>query len=115
MLGLPLGPAIEPVRTRSDLEDDFLALCHRGGIPTPEVNVKIAGREADFLWRNQNLIVEADSYLYHRGEVAFQDDHSRNLHFRLQGFEVLRIGEQQIDTEPTAVAAALRQRLVPPS
>jgi hypothetical protein len=111
VLGLPLGPQVKPDRTRSDLELDFLALCRRHGIPTPEVNVKVGGIEADFLWRDASLIVEADSYLYHRGEVAFQDDHSRNLHFRLQGFEVLRIGEEQIDTEPTAVAEALKQRL----
>jgi Transcriptional regulator, AbiEi antitoxin/Protein of unknown function (DUF559) len=115
VLGLPLGPDTEPDRTKSDLELDFLALCRRHGIPTPEVNVKIDGREADFLWRSRNLIVETDSYLYHRGEIAFQDDHTRNLHFRLRGFEVLRLSEQQIDTEPTAVATALRQRLNLPS
>jgi Transcriptional regulator, AbiEi antitoxin/Protein of unknown function (DUF559) len=115
VLGLPLGPDAKPDRTKSDLELDFLALCHRHGIPAPEVNVKIDGREADFLWRNRNLIVETDSYLYHRGEIAFQDDHTRNLHFRLRGYEVLRLEERQIDTEPTEVATALRQRLAPPS
>jgi Protein of unknown function (DUF559) len=115
VLGLPLGPDIKPDRTKSDLELDFLALCRRHDIPTPEVNVKIDGVEADFLWRNHNLVVETDSYLYHRGEVAFQNDHTRNLHFRLRGYEVLRLGETQIDFEPTAVAVALRQRLELPS
>jgi very-short-patch-repair endonuclease len=115
VLGLPLGPDAKTDRTKSDLERDFLALCRRHGIPTPEVNVKIDGREADFLWRDRNLIVETDSYFYHRGEIAFQDDHTRNLHFRLRGYEVLRLSEQQIDTEPTAVAVALRQRLNLPS
>jgi Transcriptional regulator, AbiEi antitoxin/Protein of unknown function (DUF559) len=111
VLGLPLGPHVKPDRTRSDLELDFLALCRRHGIPTPEVNVKVGGIEADFLWRDARLIVETDSYIYHRGEVAFQDDHNRNLKLRLRGYEVLRIGEEQIDNEPAAVAEALKQRL----
>lgn len=111
VLGLPLGPDARPDRTRSDLELAFLAICRRHRIPTPEVNVKIDGVEADFLWRDHDLVVETDSYIYHRGEVAFQNDHTRNLHFRLRGFEVLRLDERQIDTEPTAVAKALRERL----
>lgn len=111
VLGLPLGPDIKPDRTKSDLELDFLALCRRHDIPTPEVNVKIDGIEADFLWRDAKLVVETDGYTYHRGEVAFQDDHDRNLKLRLRGYEVLRLSERQIDTEPTAVVAALRQRL----
>jgi Transcriptional regulator, AbiEi antitoxin/Protein of unknown function (DUF559) len=115
VLGLPLGSHVEPDRTKSDLELDFLALCRRHGIPAPEVNVKVDGVEADFLWRDANLVVETDGYVYHRGEVAFQDDHARNLHFRLRGYEVLRLGEAQVSTEPTAVAAALRRRLALPS
>jgi very-short-patch-repair endonuclease len=111
VLGLPLGPEIRPERTRSDLELDFLALCRRHGIPKPEVNTKVDGIEADFLWCDHNLIVETDSYVYHRGEVAFQDDHDRNLKLRLRGYEVLRLSEKQIDNEPTVVAEALRKRL----
>ncbi len=111
VLGLPLGPEIRPERTRSDLELDFLALCRRHGIPKPEVNTKVDGIEADFLWRDRNLIVETDSYVYHRGEVAFQDDHDRNLKLRLRGYEVLRLSENQMTDEPAAVAEALQQRL----
>jgi len=111
VLGLPLGPEIDSDRTRSDLELAFLALCRRYGIPQPEVNTKVDGIEADFLWRDTKLIVETDSYVYHRGEVAFQDDHDRNLKLRLRGFEVLRLSETQVADEPAAVAEALQQRL----
>lgn len=115
VLGLPLGPGVERDRTRSDLELDFLALCKSHDIPVPEVNVKIDGIEADFLWRNANLIVETDGYIYHRGEVAFQDDRDRNLQFRLRGYEVLRLSGEQVADEPIAVATALKQRLGLPS
>lgn len=111
VLGLPLGPEIEIDRTRSDLELDFLALCQRHGIPEPEVNARLDGIEADFLWRDHLLVVETDSYIYHRGEVAFQDDHDRNLKLRLRGYEVLRLSEKQITDEPAVVAEALKERL----
>jgi predicted transcriptional regulator of viral defense system len=39
-----------PTLTRSELEEAFLALCRRGGLPDPEVNVQLHGYEVDFLW-----------------------------------------------------------------
>jgi hypothetical protein len=111
VLGLPLGPEVAPERTRSDLELDFLALCRRHGVPEPEVNVKVDAIEVDFLWRDRRLVVETDGYSYHRGEIAFQDDHDRNLQLRLRGYEVLRLSEHQIAHEPATVAEALKQRL----
>ena len=47
-------------RTRSELEEIFLALCDSSGFPRPEVNVGIEGYECDFVWREQRLIVETD-------------------------------------------------------
>ncbi len=71
--------------------------------------------EADFLWRDAKLAVETDGYIYHRGEVAFQDDHDRNLKLRLRGYEVLRLSEIQVADEPAAIAKALKERLGLPS
>ncbi len=107
MLGLPLGETSSD-RTRSDLERDFLMLCRRHRLPAPEVNVELGAYTADFLWREQRLIVETDSYLYHRGEQAFKDDHARDLELRQQGFEVFRFSEVQIDEEAERVAGFLR-------
>ena len=42
-----------PTFTRSELEEAFLALCRRGGLPDPEVNAHLCGYEVDFLWRKQ--------------------------------------------------------------
>ena len=47
-------------RTRSELEEMFLALCDQHQIPRPEVNVHVEGYECDFVWREQRLIVETD-------------------------------------------------------
>lgn len=110
VLGLPLGETPSD-RTRSDLERDFLALSRRYRLPRPEVNVELGTYTPDFLWREDRLIVETDSYLYHRGEQAFKDDHARDLELRRRGFEVIRLSEEQINEEPDRVAAVLHGML----
>jgi very-short-patch-repair endonuclease len=107
VLGLPIGQRDAKVRTRSDLEGEFLRLCRRHQLPRPEVNVRIGRSLVDFLWRERRLVVETDSYLYHRGEVAFQDDHRRDLDLRRRGYEVIRLSERQIDEESSQVGETL--------
>jgi very-short-patch-repair endonuclease len=101
----------EGTRSRSDLEEDFLALCARHRLPPPETNVKLGRWEVDFLWRDRNLVVEIDSWTYHRGSVAFQDDHDRDLDLRQRGFTVLRFSERQLEDEPLRVAADVARAL----
>jgi very-short-patch-repair endonuclease len=103
--------AVESDRTRSDLEAAFLALCRRHGLPAPEVNVKVGRWEVDFLWRSQRVAVEADTFTYHRGSVAFEADHARDLDLRDQGYAVLRFTDRQIEAEPARVAGDLEAAL----
>ncbi|HEX6602004.1 MAG TPA: DUF559 domain-containing protein, partial [Solirubrobacterales bacterium] len=91
--------------TRSDLEALFLEICRRYGIPMPEVNVRLGRWEVDFLWRSQRLVVETDFWAYHRGSVAFEDDHARDLDLRSAGFTVLRFTDRQLEGEAERVAA----------
>ncbi|HEV7398634.1 MAG TPA: DUF559 domain-containing protein [Solirubrobacterales bacterium] len=111
VLGLPIGRRDAKVRTRSDLEGGFVRLCRRHGLPPPEVNVRVGPYLVDFLWRGRRLVVETDSYLYHRGEMAFQDDRARELGLMRRGFEVLRLSELQLSEEPAQVAEVLAERL----
>jgi len=108
---LDLGSSVQTDGTRSDLERDFLHLCRRSGFPAPEVNIKVGGWTVDFLWREERVAVETDFYEYHRGRVAFQDDHARDLALRGHGFDVRRYSEEQLNDEPTAVATDLRDAL----
>jgi very-short-patch-repair endonuclease len=112
MLGLPLG-GIAGDRTRSDLERDFLHLCRRHGLPHPEVNVRVGRWTVDFLWRDEHLAVETDSYRWHRGAVAFEDDHARDLDLRRHGYSVRRFTELQVRERPAHVAADLAEALGP--
>jgi very-short-patch-repair endonuclease len=109
-MGLRLD-GIESDRTRSDLETLFLDLCRRHHLPPPEVNVKLGRWEVDFLWRPQRLVVETDSWTYHRGSVAFQDDHARDLDLRAAGYAVLRFTGDQLEEEPGRVVADVARAL----
>ncbi len=114
VLGLFTGPDIEPDRTRSELERQFLRLCRRHRLPMPDVNMRIGTLTVDFCWVEQRLIVETDGYRYHRGRQSFEDDRSRDLTLRGLGFEVLRLSHRQVFEEPDRVADVLRGVLIPP-
>ncbi len=111
-LQLPLGE-IETDGTRSDLERDFLCLCRRHRLPAPEVNVPIGKVTVDFLWREERLIVETDSYATHGGVVAFEDDKARDMYLRRLGYRVHRYSERQLEAEPLAVVEDLSAALNP--
>jgi very-short-patch-repair endonuclease len=100
-----LGPGAQGDRTRSDLERIFLSLCRRSLIPAPLVNVRVGRWTVDFLWPEQRLVVEADSWRFHGGSVAFEDDHARDVDLRRRGYAVHRFSERQIRHEEAVVAA----------
>jgi very-short-patch-repair endonuclease len=102
---------IETDRTRSDLETAFLGLFARSRIAAPEVNQKLGRYEVDFLWREERLVVEADTFLYHRGSIAFEDDHARDLELRSAGYAVLRFTDKQLEANPERIAAEIRKEL----
>jgi very-short-patch-repair endonuclease len=90
--GLDVGDARkrEPVLTRSGLERRFQAMCRRHRLPRPEVNVRIAGFEVDFLWRERKLVVETDGFDAHSGREAFEADRAKDAELRVNGFTVVR-------------------------
>jgi hypothetical protein len=100
-LNLPVGFGTDG--TRSDLESDFLDLWREQGRPLPEVNAEIDGMTVDFLWREERLVVETDSYATHGGTIAFEDDRDRDLRLRRLGYSVHRFSERQLEVEPAPV------------
>jgi very-short-patch-repair endonuclease len=94
-------------RSRSDLELLFLALCDDHDLPRPLVNHRVHGHRVDFFFFDHRLAVETDSWTYHRGSVAFEDDHTRELELRAHRIEVRRYTGDQIEGAPQAVAADL--------
>ncbi len=111
VLGLrtELAPRAQP--TRSELEDLFLGFCERFGFPPPEVNRMIGGREVDFTWPDLKVAVETDGYRFHRGALAFENDHDRDLDLRAAGYDVVHLTWRQLTRKPDRCAAAVREAL----
>ncbi len=110
-LGLAIDPALEPDRTRSELERRFLRLCRRHRLPMPAANLRVGPFTVDFCWVDQRLIVETDGYTSHRGRAAFEDDRGRDLKLRAMGYEVVRLSYRQVIDRPVEVADVLRALL----
>jgi predicted transcriptional regulator of viral defense system len=98
-------------RSRSDLELRFLALCDEHDLPRPLVNHRVHGYRVDFFFVDQRVAVETDSWQYHRGSVALEEDLERELALRAHGLDVRRYTGDQLEAAPEAVVADLREAL----
>jgi very-short-patch-repair endonuclease len=107
--------ASEPQLTRSELEERFLALCRRAGLPRPAVNTTVpvdgAILEVDFSWPSQHLVVEADGYRFHGTASAFERDRRRDQLLAQAGWQVIRCTWRQVTRGPEDLAATIRSLL----
>jgi very-short-patch-repair endonuclease len=97
--------------SRSKAEKALLRLVRDAGLPMPETNVKFGRFEADFVWREQKLIVELDSATYHSGPRVFQSDREKALVFRGAGFDVMRPTRAHVVHEGPRVLVLLARAL----
>jgi hypothetical protein len=97
--------------TNSDFEDDFRAFTAEYGLPTPQINVKINGREVDAYFPEHNLIVECDGWQFHRQRSAFEDDRERDAENLRHGTPTVRVTKTRLTQTPDREAARLHQIL----
>ncbi len=97
--------------TRSVLEERFLALVRRGGLPEPEVNVRLHGYEVDFLWRAQRRVIEVDGHAYHSTRQATTRDRRKDNDLELAGFPVTRFTSDQVLHDPDDTLARTKRVL----
>ncbi|MBA2522588.1 MAG: DUF559 domain-containing protein [Solirubrobacterales bacterium] len=97
--------------TKSPPERLFLRLCIRRGLPMPKVNARLEGYEVDFHWPDANLVVEIDSYTYHRSWAQRQRDIARDAHLKVCGHDVLRYVEDQLLEDEDAVFTQIEAML----
>ena len=98
-------------RTRSWLEMAFLRVCRDHGLPLPDVNVIVEGRERDFCWPERRLVVETDGRHEHLTPRAFEDDHERDALLSEAGYATRRFTYRQITERPRWVAERIRAAL----
>jgi very-short-patch-repair endonuclease len=100
-----------PADTRSEAEERFHGLIRAGGLPEPELNVRLGRYTVDALWRRHRLVVEVDGYEFHSTRWSFESDRERDLELSSAGFEVMRFTWDQILNQPESVLVRLTQRL----
>jgi very-short-patch-repair endonuclease len=101
-------------RPASPLEEVFVPFLRRHRLPRPQLNAWLeVGRRrhrVDCLWPNRQ-IVELDGWEGHGTRTAFRDDRARDRRLQTAGYRVTRLTWNQLEDEPTAVAADLRALL----
>ena len=100
-------------RTRSELERLFLEMCARAMLPPPEVNVWLPAPDgkryqADFLWRDANRIIEADSRRFHDTDSSFLSDRKRQQQLELAGWRVSRCTWEEVEQEPRRLVLTIQ-------
>jgi predicted transcriptional regulator of viral defense system/very-short-patch-repair endonuclease len=108
LLGYDATAAAE---TKSELERRFLDLIAEAGLPMPQVNVLVDGFLVDCYWPQADLVIELDSYEFHRGRAAFERDREKVARLKLAGREVIPLTHRQVASRRRWVLSAVEQLL----
>jgi very-short-patch-repair endonuclease len=102
-LAAVIGDETAAAITRSQAEKAFWKLIRDARLPRPVANQPLGPYVPDFMWPDERLIVELDSYQFHGGPGAFQNDHEKDLVYRDAGFDVLRPTRNHVVHQPMRV------------
>src|SRR4051812_48053499 len=75
--------------TKSELEELFLALIDRAGLPRPELNLLVEGLEVDAVWRDRRVVLELDGRSTHGTAEAFERDRERDRALQVAGWRTV--------------------------
>jgi hypothetical protein len=95
-------------RTRSELEDRFLAFLERHDVEPPQTGVWIEGYELDFVWTRAGLVVELDGLAAHTTRSTFNADRLRDRRLWRRGLRTMRLTSEAL-TDEAAVLSDLAQ------
>jgi len=107
MIGLPGTPS------RSEWEDQFPDWCARNGLPQPIMGASVCGLAVDALFPLEKVIVELDSWEFHKDRIAFETDRDRDATTAAAGYLTIRITWQRAqaaEREATRLQEILRGR-----
>jgi hypothetical protein len=97
--------------TRSDLEDRFIVFCERFGLPEPEINGRVAGREVDAFFPIERVIVELDGYEFHSSKESFRSDRDNDAEALAADLVTVRITDDRLEHAPEREAERLQRIL----
>jgi len=93
--------------TRKQLEQRFLPLARRAGLPVPLTKQIVNEFEVDFWWPDLRLVVETDGLRYHRTPAQQAKDRLRDQVHTAAGLRNLRFTHEQVRYEPEHVLRIL--------
>jgi hypothetical protein len=102
----------EALETKSVSEVDFLFLWRNLDMPMPAVNVLVEGHLVDFLWAEQKVIVEIDSWSHHGDPLAFEKDRLRDVELAAAGYDVHRTTYKMLESDPKPFLQNVRRSLL---
>jgi very-short-patch-repair endonuclease len=94
--------------TNSGFEDELKSWLNKHGLPLPIINTKVNGHQVDALFPEQRLILELDSWPYHKEYPQWRSDRERDgENLASGGFRTFRIPEHLSDTKAQQLQAIL--------
>lgn len=99
--------------TRSRLEQLFRHFVAHHRMPMPEIGARLPenGREVDALYRAARLIIEVDSWKYHRDRASFERDRAKDARALADGYRTLRTTDRRLRRAGDAEADTIRRIL----
>ncbi|MGI8462458.1 MAG: type IV toxin-antitoxin system AbiEi family antitoxin domain-containing protein [Solirubrobacterales bacterium] len=95
----------------SGLEERFLSLLAKNGLPLPITNKPAGGRRVDCRWPDRKLTVELDSYTFHSSRHAWEQDRRRERQAYQRGDEFRRFTRGDVFERPVPILRELEQLL----
>jgi very-short-patch-repair endonuclease len=114
---MPRQSGIRPLRrlldrdtyvcTDTELEQRFVPIARRAGLPKPETQVHLGGRRVDFFFRELGIVVEANSLRFHRTASQQANDARRTQEHIANGLLPVPFTHHQITYETKYVEHTL--------
>jgi very-short-patch-repair endonuclease len=96
------------VCTDTELEQRFVRIARRAGLPKPEAQAHLNGRRVDFYFRELGIVVEANSLRFHRTPSQQANDARRTQAHIKAGLLPIPFTHHQITYQPRYVERTLR-------
>jgi very-short-patch-repair endonuclease len=102
----------------SPLETKFLEFVHRHGLPVPQLQTRFTleqgrVRRVDFFFPQASLVIELDSYEWHSGRRAWEEDLRRRNQLEARGLKVMHYTARDLVRRPRETAKEIASLLEP--
>ncbi len=95
--------------TNSGFEDELTRWLTNHGLPIPIINATVNGHQVDALYPEHKLILELDSWPYHKDYPTWRSDRERDgENLASGGYRTFRIPEQLTDTKANQLRKILK-------